>query len=42
MIAKLFVNLQQIRHLADYDYSRRFQKSEVIEKIDLTVAAFAD
>ena len=33
-IARLFRELQQKRHLADYDRSERFQRSEVLTQID--------
>jgi hypothetical protein len=33
-IARLFRELQQKRHLADYDRSERFQRSEILTQID--------
>ena len=32
-LAQMFVNLQEIRHLADYDLTERFKRSEVLVRI---------
>jgi uncharacterized protein (UPF0332 family) len=39
-LATIFVELQQARHLADYDYVTKFQKTDVLKKIDSAVEAF--
>ena len=41
-VAAAFQELQQARHEADYDLSRRFTRSEVLLLIDLTQQAFDD
>ena len=41
-VATTFQELQQARHEADYDLSRRFTRPEVILLIDLTQQAFDD
>jgi uncharacterized protein (UPF0332 family) len=40
LIAATFVELQQARHAADYDYSARLDKTEVLKRIDTARAAF--
>jgi len=39
-IASTFVDLQELRHLADYDHSKVRTRTEVIEEIDLVPLAF--
>jgi uncharacterized protein (UPF0332 family) len=41
-VAALFVELQEKRHLADYDLSERFKRSEVLALIDQTKATVAN
>lgn len=41
-VAHIFLNLQQARHLADYDISYNFNRIDVLAVIDATVAAFND
>lgn len=40
-VAATFVDLQQTRHLADYDYATVFTRTEVVEQIDKVREAFA-
>ena len=39
-VAAVFINLQQMRHLADYDYSTVFTRTEVLQRIDTVRQAF--
>ena len=41
-VAQAFIDLQQARHEADYDISRRFTRSEALDLIDLIDQAFHD
>jgi len=41
IIAGAFVELQEARHIADYDVSDTFTRLDVLEKIDLVDQAFA-
>ncbi len=41
-VAQAFVDLQQARHEADYDVSRRFTRSETLDLIDQADQAFID
>jgi len=41
-VAASFVDLQQARHEADYDVSRRFTKQETIDLVELSKQAFED
>ena len=41
-VAATFQDLQQARHEADYDLSRRFTRAEVLLLVDQTTQAFAD
>src|SRR5579864_146599 len=39
-VADTFVQLQQYRHTADYDNSKRWTRTEVLAHIDLAIVAF--
>jgi len=39
-IAGTFVDLQELRHLADYDNGRKWSRTEVLEDIELVRLAF--
>ena len=39
--ARVFVDLQQARHEADYDTARRFSRREVLDLLDEAEQAFA-
>lgn len=39
-VAKAFGDLQQARHEADYDISRKFSRQETIDLIEQTINAF--
>ena len=41
-VAATFVDLQQARHEADYDTTRRFVRQDVIDLVDRAEQAFAD
>ncbi|MBY0523784.1 MAG: hypothetical protein K2R98_10325 [Gemmataceae bacterium] len=41
-VASSFLELQQARHLADYDVRRVFSRQEVLRCVDLSRQAFAD
>jgi predicted lipid-binding transport protein (Tim44 family) len=41
-VAAAFVELQQARHEADYDTSRRFTRQECLDLLDQAEQAFAD
>ncbi len=41
-VAQTFIDLQQARHEADYDVSRRFTRSETLDLIDQADQAFID
>lgn len=41
-VAEAFVELQQLRHAADYDLSQAFDKVTVLEAIELAKTAMAD
>lgn len=41
-VAQAFVDLQQLRHEADYDMTRRFTRREVLDLLDDAETAFAD
>ncbi len=41
-VAQAFVDLQQLRHEADYDMARRFTRREVLDLLDDAETAFAD
>ena len=41
-VAQAFIDLQQARHEADYDVSRRFTRSETLDLIDRVDQAFID
>ena len=41
-VASAFVQLQEARHDADYNRSRRFTRREVLDLVDLTDLAFRD
>ena len=41
-IATTFVDLQQARHEADYDTTRRFTRQDVIDLVDRAEQAFQD
>jgi uncharacterized protein (UPF0332 family) len=40
LIARNFIELQEARHLADYDYTKKFEKTDVLKKIDMAAVAF--
>jgi hypothetical protein len=40
-VAKAFVSLQEARHIADYDLSRRFRRREALDFIESARQAFA-
>jgi len=39
-VANTFIQLQQFRHTADYDNSKKWTRTEVLAHIELAVAAF--
>jgi hypothetical protein len=41
-VAQALVDLQQARHEADYDVSRRFTRSETLDLVDQADQAFVD
>jgi hypothetical protein len=41
-VAKAFSDLQQDRHAADYDSSRRWSRGEVLDQLKLAASAFDD
>ena len=40
LLAKAFIELQQARHVADYDFSRSMTREEALAKINLADSAF--
>jgi hypothetical protein len=41
IVAETFVQLQEDRHMADYDFSKQFARTDVLIKIDMVDQAFA-
>ena len=41
-VAATFVDLQQARHEADYDTTRRFARQDVVDLVDRAEQAFGD
>lgn len=39
-LARTFIDLQEVRHLADYEGSRKWTRTEVLEHVDDAAAAF--
>ena len=40
LIARIFIELQEARHLADYDYTKTLEKTDVLKNIDMAAVAF--
>lgn len=40
IVAEAFVQLQEDRHIADYDFSKQFARTDVLMKIDMVDQAF--